>query len=822
MFRKLSIKAKLTLTGVMSAVFIAIVAATGLAGMTTLGNNVEQLIERQMRPAQQLATVQDLARTNIETLLRMSQLDPRLNDGREPSRFALEDFADEISGNAEFIGLLWERYLETVVTAEERALADAFADANRAFVDQGLEPTLEFFNAGMFVEGNATLTRVALPLFEDVIDTIGALTSHKNTVADETFTAGQARVQRDVGLVAAVVIVSLLLSALLGWLLARAVVHPANRALATFSAIGQGDLDSEILIDSEDEMGQILTGLQDMQTTLRNRLEAEREEAARARRTSDALDAVSDSIMVADADYGIVHMNPAAIELFTKREAEFRSRLPEFSADTLVGSNMDIFHRDPAHQRALLEKLEGPHEARLQIGRVHLALTATPIRDDDGQRLGTVVQWVDETAQVLAEQEVEGLVGAAAMGDFSRRMDLAESTGFFRTLGEGINRLVETTETSLSEVIRVLKALAAGDLTERVTGEFDGAFAELQQNTNNTIEQLETLIGEVNEAVDSIGSASREIAAGNTNLSQRTEEQAASLEETASSMEEMTSTVRQNADNARQANQLAQGAREVANNGGAKVREVVRSMGEITESAQKIENIISVIDGIAFQTNILALNAAVEAARAGEQGRGFAVVAGEVRTLAQRSAQAAKEIKDLIGESVKSVESGNALVDEAGRTMEEIVNSIKRVTDIMSEISAASEEQSQGIEQVNTTVTQLDEMTQQNAALVEEATAAAGAMEQQAERLAESVRVFRLRTGQSAGRLQRSALSSTRATGPVKANAAPAQGQGQGQAQTQAPAKPPARPAAPAARTATGTSAATDVLGVGDEEWVEF
>src|SRR5690606_20488059 len=258
-------------------------------------------------------------------------------------------------------------------------------------------------------------------------------------------------------------------------------------------------------------------------------------------------------------------------------------------------------------------------------------------------------------------------------------------TGFFRTLGESVNNLVDVTGRNLDEAVRVLEALAVGDLTQRVEGSFEGAFGKLQSSTNGSIDQLEKLIGQVRGAGDMIASASGEISAGNMNLSQRTEEQAASLEETASSMEEMTQTVRQNADNARQANQLAQGAREVANKGGEKVREVVSSMSAITESARKIENIISVIDGIAFQTNILALNAAVEAARAGEQGRGFAVVAGEVRTLAQRSAEAAKEIKALITDSVQNVEGGSALVEEAGATMEEIVNSIKRVTDIMGE-----------------------------------------------------------------------------------------------------------------------------------------
>jgi methyl-accepting chemotaxis protein len=255
------------------------------------------------------------------------------------------------------------------------------------------------------------------------------------------------------------------------------------------------------------------------------------------------------------------------------------------------------------------------------------------------------------------------------------------------------------------------------------------------------------LIGVLTDVHGSIGSAenaAKEIAAGNSDLSQRTEMQASSLEETASSMEELTSTVKQNADNARQANQLAAGASSVAEKGGAVVGQVVHTMSSINDSSKKIVDIISVIDGIAFQTNILALNAAVEAARAGEQGRGFAVVASEVRSLAQRSAAAAKEIKALITDSVDKVEDGTRLVDEAGKTMDEIVASVKRVTDIMAEISAASQEQSSGIEQVNRAVTQMDEATQQNAALVEQASAAAESLQEQAQQLTQTVAVFRI------------------------------------------------------------------------------
>ncbi|MBI4290813.1 MAG: methyl-accepting chemotaxis protein, partial [Betaproteobacteria bacterium] len=280
----------------------------------------------------------------------------------------------------------------------------------------------------------------------------------------------------------------------------------------------------------------------------------------------------------------------------------------------------------------------------------------------------------------------------------------------------------------------VADRIAACDLSVEValkgsdTNSLMAAMGRMQHN-------LSGVIGQINQAASTITTASHEIAAGNTDLSQRTEEQASSLEETASSMEELTSTVKQNAENAKQANQLALGASAVAVKGGSVVSQVVETMSSINESSKKIVDIIGVIDGIAFQTNILALNAAVEAARAGEQGRGFAVVASEVRNLAQRSAAAAKEIKTLIGDSVDKVGAGTKLVDEAGKTMEEVVASVKRVTDIMGEITAASQEQSAGIEQVNQAITQMDEVTQQNAALVEEAAAAAESMEEQARNL---------------------------------------------------------------------------------------
>ncbi|USX28290.1 methyl-accepting chemotaxis protein [Oxalobacteraceae bacterium OTU3CINTB1] len=362
----------------------------------------------------------------------------------------------------------------------------------------------------------------------------------------------------------------------------------------------------------------------------------------------------------------------------------------------------------------------------------------------------------------------------------------------------------------LKSAIDIAATVANGDLTTRFDGPTSRSeIGELMTALKGMNDSLRNVVSQVQVGTKTIATASNEIAAGNMDLSQRTEEQASSLEETASSMEELTSTVRQNAENARQANQLAHAASDVAERGGSIVGQVVNTMGTINDSSRKIFDIISVIDGIAFQTNILALNAAVEAARAGEQGRGFAVVASEVRNLAQRSAAAAKEIKELIGNSVEQVDIGSKLVQQAGSTMNEVVDSVRRVTDIMGEITSASSEQSIGIDQVNTAITQMDQVTQQNAALVEEAAAAAASMQEQAERLADVASSFKLDDGGARQSLAPPPAARKIAT-PVHS----------------APARPaPAAPKKPAVRLATSSASSTTrkPATVGnDKDWEEF
>jgi methyl-accepting chemotaxis protein len=350
----------------------------------------------------------------------------------------------------------------------------------------------------------------------------------------------------------------------------------------------------------------------------------------------------------------------------------------------------------------------------------------------------------DITGEKQAEVEVERLIAAAANGRLAERIATDRFAGQAKQLTESLNRLLDSVVKPWREAQAVLAALANFDLTGCMTGDYQGDFAQIKDNLNRAIVKLRESLVTVREATESVSSAAEEITKGNEDLSRRTSEQAASLEETASAMEEMTATVKQNADNAKQANQLAIAARDVAAKGGAVTNSAVAAMGEITKCSKKIADIITVIDEIAFQTNLLALNAAVEAARAGEHGRGFAVVAAEVRNLAQRSAMAAKEIKGLINESIQRVNEGSELVDQSGRTLHEIVMSVKRLTDIIAEISAASQEQAIGLDQVNTSVTGMDKVTQQNAALVEEITAASQSMKAQAQALRRQVLSFKI------------------------------------------------------------------------------
>ena len=453
-------------------------------------------------------------------------------------------------------------------------------------------------------------------------------------------------------------------------------------------------------------------------------------------RLESAVSGASTALMLCDKDRVITYCNPAVVNLLQNRITEIRQAFPGFDLSKIVGICIDGFHKDPSLQIGILSDVNRlPYNTQIELVGLHFDLTATAVLDPEGNLMGNMVEWRDITEQTLGEREIQGLIKSAQAGELEQRIDATKYQGFMQGVATGINDLLDAILAPIQETIRVAEAMAEGDLTQNLDGEYEGMFDSLSSALNDTVEKMLTTVTDINEAAISIGTGATEITRGNVDLSQRTEEQASSLEETASSMEELTSTVRQNSDNAAQANQLAASAREQAEKGGSVIKEAIDAMAAISTSSKKVTDIIGVIDEIAFQTNLLALNAAVEAARAGEQGRGFAVVASEVRNLAQRSAAAAKEIKELINDSGEKVKEGSMLVDESGRTLEDIVAGAKKVGDIISEIAAAGAEQTSGIGQVNTAVSQMDEMTQQNAALVEEAAAASESLDEQGKSL---------------------------------------------------------------------------------------
>ncbi|MBK1716276.1 hypothetical protein CKO27_01155 [Thiocystis violacea] len=544
--------------------------------------------------------------------------------------------------------------------------------------------------------------------------------------------------------VATLVGVLLLLAAYLFMVMRGMVARAATGIAAAAGRIASGDLASEVHCVSRDEFGEIARGLNQMRATLQDSIENERTAARANLRIRHALDKISIPVSVSDEHNALAYLNEAGQALWQAMSPEIARKQPGFNVGALIGSRLSNYFEDEETRAAYRAELTSTRTLDTRLGGRHLRVTVSPVREDSGVYHGRVTQWVDRTLEVGVEREIADIIADAGNGDFTRRIEVVGKHGFFLQLSEGLNRLTEIVETGLADVAEVLNAIAQGDLTQTMDADYAGAFGQIKDDTNTTVARLHEVIGRILEASEAIGSAAGEIASGNSDLSGRTEEQAANLEETASSMEQLNATVKQNAQNADQANRLARNANSVAARGGEMVTRVVETMGGIQDSSRRIADIIGVIDSIAFQTNILALNAAVEAARAGEQGRGFAVVASEVRGLAGRSAQAAKEIKELISDSVGKVEGGVQLATQAGDTMGEILHSFQQVTGLVGEISNASREQSTGIEQVTQAVAQMDEVTQQNAALVEEAAAAAESLEDQTRVLAQAIAMFKL------------------------------------------------------------------------------
>jgi methyl-accepting chemotaxis protein len=727
-FRMVTVLAAMTL-------LLVVLGGNGLYGMSKSDDSLREVYEQRTIPMAQISNMQQLLLTNR---LRISA------SLETPTREVIQKNTEEIEKNIEEINNTWESYYTNRLGSEDKIIADKFAADRKQFVTEGLKPAIIALRANEIKQAEKIVGEKVQPLYEPVRMDIQNLMQFQLDKGKQDYlnSIDSYKTKRTQAVI--ILVLGALFATWAFITIVLGVLNPLKKAISLLGNISQGRYNNDITLVRNDEIGTLMDTLKAMQITLGFKVADEGRIASENLRIRIGLDNVSTGVTIADTDRRLIYMNKAAINLMQAVESDFRKDLPNFTAAKLIGTSIDTFHKKPAHQNSMLESLINTHRAQILLGGHTFDLAASPVVNSSGKRLGTVLEWNDRTTEVAVEKEVSTIVESALKGDFSKRIDVQGKDGFLKELGQGINQLMKTSDDGLQDVVRMLGALASGDLTYHITAEYDGTFKQLKDDANITSDRLREIITQIKQSTDIIHTAAQEIASGNTDLSQRTEQQSSSLEKTAASMEKLTSTVKQNAENAKQANAMANNASAVALKGGTVVRQVVGTMSSINESSHKIVDIISVIDGIAFQTNILALNAAVEAARAGEQGRGFAVVATEVRNLAQRSASAAKEIKTLIENSVAKVDLGAKQVDEAGKTMDEIVSAIKRVNDIMTEISAASNEQSQGIGQVSQAITLMDEATQQNSALVEESAAAAESMEEEARGLINSVSIFKI------------------------------------------------------------------------------
>ena len=514
--------------------------------------------------------------------------------------------------------------------------------------------------------------------------------------------------------------------------ISREIVNPIKNMSALVKNLALGDI--KLKIDGQnrgDEIGDMARCLEQIKTT-----------GVESVQLKNGLNNVASGILISDSAGSVIYNNLAVTKLFKRYLRQVKASLKDINPDNFIGASINTFNSSETNQN--LSTISCQLSYTLRLDDCIFKVVANPIANEFGEFLGTVVEFTDATDESKIQSEISALIHGAVEGDLSARIDLANKQGFMRDVSAGMNELMQTIQGAIEDIATILSAMSKGDLSVRVKNTYKGTFDKLKQDANSMAEHLSGIMSGILETVGEITNAVKEISIGSQDLSMRTEQQASNLQETAASMEELSSTVRQNADHAQQANQFADTSYKTASTGGEVVLKAVDAMAKIETSSNKIADIISTIDEIAFQTNLLALNAAVEAARAGESGKGFAVVAEEVRNLAQRSASASKEIKGLILNSNTQVKEGVLLVHNAGENLHQIVDSVKNVASIIRGIAEASSEQTTGLEQINIAVSQIDGMTQQNAALVQQSTATANSLLTRANELAQMVEYFKL------------------------------------------------------------------------------
>lgn len=708
--------------GLTLALLMGLIIATAVVGVL----NVRELgVAMSSAYSERALGLQDLATVRASYALGILHEAEKARSGI----VTLSEAARNVGAARERIQSSWTSYLahDPVGTKKTEAAA-AIVVLGRA--DVAAEKIEDALRRGDARALDTLLRTEAGSAIEPVGPAIGQLLSTNIVDIGERLQSGSAAATRTMWHTALLVACALMLACVLGWWLVRRLRGSVDAAVGRFRLMAEGRLDIEIDTRGRDEISRILDAAKSMKIKMGIDLDESRRAAERATRVKIALDNASTGVLIADRQGNINYVNRSVLQTLKAAEADIRKDLPNFNAERLLESNIDSFHKNPAHQSQMLQNLAGTHRTQIMIGGRTFKLTVNPVFNEQRDRLGSALEWIDITAEVQVENEVSRVVGAAAAGDLTQRLEVDGKTGFMKQLATGINELTEKAAQIIDDTLVVAECLARGDLTRTIDREYAGTFLKMKLEMNQTVHGLAEVISRVREAADTITSAAVEISSTSQSLSQSSSEQAASVEETSASVEQMNASIAQNSENAKVTDQMATKSAGDAAEGGGAVRKTVDAMKQI---AQKI----SIIDDIAYQTNLLALNAAIEAARAGEHGKGFAVVAAEVGKLAERSQTAAQEIGEVAVASVN-------LAEQAGSLLDQIVPAIRKTSELVQEITAAGHEQSTGVGQINLAMGQLSQLTQQNASASEQLAATAQNMSSQAEVLQSAMSFFQL------------------------------------------------------------------------------
>ncbi len=665
LFKNFTVKSRLTFLIGLLSLLMMVIGGMGLRGMNKTNEGLRSVYKDRTVTMGLMFTISELQRENL--MLIASAL-------VNPNPEVIQQNAAELDQNILAITKPWNAYLASNLTPEEKILAANFSENSTRFVRKGLKPAMEALRANDIALADKIRKEDISPLYKRANRSIQELMQLQMDIAKAVYEAAQSRYNNIRNIAIGLILMGIALALWQGFTLIRAIVRPLDNAIRHFGKIAQGHYDNLIDIDSHDELGKVMAALKAMQ--IKNGFDcAEMKRIAdEHRRIKVALDNVSTGVMIADNARNIIYANRSVIEILGKAEDDIRKQLPNFSVASLVGTNIDNFHRIPSHQAQMLSTLNTAHVASIEVGGRPIVLTVSPVINDECQRLGTVAELKDHTSERLIENEFDTILQAAIMGDFTRRIEVEYKEGFFKLLGEELNTLLETTERGLNDVQRLLNALSHYDLTVAITHDYSGNFGLVKDDANITVKKLRESITGIIAAIDCAGSGDKEITPGKSDMPHQTGEQAI---------------------------QVAAAASIIAGKGVQVVSQVALNMDEIHEYSRKIAGIIPVIDDIVFQTKMLAHTAAIETTRAGEQAGGFAAVSVEMHNLMQRVAATAEEIKNLMDVSLNSVCDGKKLVAQAGLTVEEIVQSIHEITAMMSEISNVSAAQMACIKQIN-------------------------------------------------------------------------------------------------------------------------